>query len=291
MTGGGQRGRETCLALPRFRGREGSGRSGAGARGRSPPAFGTRGRSPSSSLSLSDAIHLLGNLLGEVLAAQGITGAAGGRGADPRARQGAAARGRRGGDPSSRGRCRSLAHGHGSRAASRSALHAVLRPRQPGRGGPPDPGAAAGAPGSRRPAPISESIGEAVAELRRAGGCSSERDGGTPPGVSKVEIVLTAHPTEAKRRSVLSKLQRITVTLSDLHRDGSPPAGARRRRDRPFAPRSRRSGSPTAPAPPPGCHRRGPDRPLLRGGTRSGTCCPRVHAERGEAPWPVAIPG
>ena len=67
----------------------------------------------------------------------------------------------------------------------------------------------------QHPAPIGESVGETVAELR-ARGVSPERMAALL-AMLRVELVLTAHPTEAKRRTVLSKLQRIGETLRRLH--------------------------------------------------------------------------
>jgi phosphoenolpyruvate carboxylase len=67
---------------------------------------------------------------------------------------------------------------------------------------------------ARHPAPIAESIREAVAEL--------SAQGTTPAQMAallralRIELVLTAHPTEAKRRTVLSKLQRIAEVLRRL---------------------------------------------------------------------------
>ena len=64
------------------------------------------------------------------------------------------------------------------------------------------------------PAPIGESIGEAIARLR-ARGVTTERMAKLLREL-RIELVLTAHPTEAKRRTVLSKLQRISDLLRHL---------------------------------------------------------------------------
>jgi phosphoenolpyruvate carboxylase len=67
---------------------------------------------------------------------------------------------------------------------------------------------------ARYPAPIDESVGAAVARLKA--------QGMTAPAMRelladlRVELVLTAHPTEAKRRTVLSKLQRVAELLRRL---------------------------------------------------------------------------
>lgn len=63
------------------------------------------------------------------------------------------------------------------------------------------------------PTPVKESVGEAVAQLKEAGV--------TPVQMAAlletldIELVLTAHPTEARRRTILSKLDRIAVILRD----------------------------------------------------------------------------
>lgn len=67
------------------------------------------------------------------------------------------------------------------------------------------------------PEPIRESVGEAVALLKGRGV--------TPEQLSallnelSIELVLTAHPTEARRRTVLSKTERISSLLSLLNQD------------------------------------------------------------------------
>lgn len=64
------------------------------------------------------------------------------------------------------------------------------------------------------PNPIHDSIGEAVARLK-AGGVSPQQMRGLLDNLN-IELVLTAHPTEAKRRTILSKLQRIADILFSL---------------------------------------------------------------------------
>ena len=92
---------------------------------------------------------------------------------------------------------------------------------------------------AQHPAPIGESIGEAVARLQ-ARGVGVERMAKLLREL-RIELVLTAHPTEAKRRTVLSKLQRISDVLRRLQDLDLLPAGADRARPR-SRPRSPRSG-------------------------------------------------
>jgi phosphoenolpyruvate carboxylase len=67
---------------------------------------------------------------------------------------------------------------------------------------------------THHPAPIGESIGEAIAVLRARG--ISPGQMADLLGALHVELVLTAHPTEAKRRTVLAKLNRIARMLAVL---------------------------------------------------------------------------
>jgi phosphoenolpyruvate carboxylase len=66
----------------------------------------------------------------------------------------------------------------------------------------------------QHPVPIAESIGEAIARLKQAN-VPAERLASLLHDLH-IELVLTAHPTEARRRTVLSKLQRITDRLRTL---------------------------------------------------------------------------
>ncbi len=64
------------------------------------------------------------------------------------------------------------------------------------------------------PEPTRESVGEAIAELK-ARGVTREEMSALLDELS-IELVLTAHPTEARRRTVLSKTERIAHLLSLL---------------------------------------------------------------------------
>lgn len=64
------------------------------------------------------------------------------------------------------------------------------------------------------PEPIPESIGEAVATLKERG-ITSEQMQDLLENLS-IELVLTAHPTEARRRTVLSKMERITNLITRI---------------------------------------------------------------------------
>jgi len=67
---------------------------------------------------------------------------------------------------------------------------------------------------SRYPGPIGESIREAIGLLAKRG-TSPDRMAELVQAL-RLELVLTAHPTEAKRRTVLSKLQRVAGALRRL---------------------------------------------------------------------------
>ncbi|MCB9849935.1 MAG: phosphoenolpyruvate carboxylase [Phycisphaerales bacterium] len=79
-------------------------------------------------------------------------------------------------------------------------------------------------------APRAESIAEAVAELKKRGADIDE----VLAVIGKLDIqpTLTAHPTEARRRSVLRQQQRIASALTELHERPLTPAEARRMRER-----------------------------------------------------------
>ncbi len=66
------------------------------------------------------------------------------------------------------------------------------------------------------PHPIHESIGEAIAQLKAMGLAPSQMQALLDE--LSIELVLTAHPTEARRRTILAKNQRITETLQMLAR-------------------------------------------------------------------------
>jgi phosphoenolpyruvate carboxylase len=76
------------------------------------------------------------------------------------------------------------------------------------------------------PDPIDESIGEAIATLKARG--LSQADMAALLQRLSIELVLTAHPTEARRRTVLSKIEHIAHLIEVLgEKDRSP-----RERDR-----------------------------------------------------------
>ena len=71
------------------------------------------------------------------------------------------------------------------------------------------------------PRPVAESIRDTVAGLAAAG-ITAERMSAVLRTL-RIELVLTAHPTEAKRRTILSKLQRIAELLRRLAAPGLLP--------------------------------------------------------------------
>ncbi len=64
------------------------------------------------------------------------------------------------------------------------------------------------------PQPLPESVAAAVATLWRAG--VDEFEMRRLLNRLHIELVFTAHPTQAKRRTILTKLRRISAALSDL---------------------------------------------------------------------------
>jgi phosphoenolpyruvate carboxylase len=69
---------------------------------------------------------------------------------------------------------------------------------------------------SRHPAALSESLAAAIEALRQAGLTADEVQSALDR--LAIELVFTAHPSEAKRRSIRSKLRRIRRGLSSLER-------------------------------------------------------------------------
>lgn len=63
------------------------------------------------------------------------------------------------------------------------------------------------------PKPVKESVGEAVAHLKETGVTSQQM--AKLLAVLDIELVLTSHPTEARRRTILSKLDRIATILRE----------------------------------------------------------------------------
>jgi len=71
------------------------------------------------------------------------------------------------------------------------------------------------------PKPLGESVGDAISSLKDEG-VTSEKMQSLLNGLS-MELVLTAHPTESRRRTVVSKLQRVARLLESLATDGLTP--------------------------------------------------------------------
>jgi len=164
---------------------------------------------------LSATIRLLGDLLGEVIAEQESPAIFE---AEEQIR--ALAKARRGGDPSAALRLptevASLSPESSRAIASAFALYfdlinlaeesqrvSALRQRER----------------DRHPEPTGESVAETIAALKQRG-LTAEQARALLENLS-IELVLTAHPTEAKRRTVLSKLERIARHLHFL-RENDP---------------------------------------------------------------------
>src|SRR5512142_328244 len=64
------------------------------------------------------------------------------------------------------------------------------------------------------PKPLDESVGQAIASLKKEG-VTAEQMQTLLDGLA-IELVLTAHPTEARRRTIVSKLQRLAIALDEL---------------------------------------------------------------------------
>lgn len=65
--------------------------------------------------------------------------------------------------------------------------------------------------------PLDESVGQAIADMKESG-VNAEQMQVLLDGLT-IELVLTAHPTEARRRSVVSKLQRLAQLLDQVSND------------------------------------------------------------------------
>ena len=65
--------------------------------------------------------------------------------------------------------------------------------------------------------PLSESIADAIARLKKSG--LSPEEVQQALNRLSIELVFTAHPSEAKRRSIRAKLRRMRLALQDLDRD------------------------------------------------------------------------
>ncbi|HEX9012907.1 MAG TPA: phosphoenolpyruvate carboxylase [Anaerolineaceae bacterium] len=72
------------------------------------------------------------------------------------------------------------------------------------------------------PSPVHDSIEEAVAQIHARGVTPSQMRALLED--LQIELVLTAHPTESRRRTILSKIRRIADLLQDLDEPGCLPA-------------------------------------------------------------------
>ncbi len=71
----------------------------------------------------------------------------------------------------------------------------------------------------KQPEPIEESIGGSIALLKK-NGATSEQISALLNNLN-IELVLTAHPTEARRRTVLSKIERISQLVEEINNRNS----------------------------------------------------------------------
>ncbi len=78
------------------------------------------------------------------------------------------------------------------------------------------------------PEPLNESVGDAVALLKKQG-VTGEQLRSLLQRLS-IELVLTAHPTEARRRTVVSKIQRVAYLLAQISSDDLTPRGREKTR-------------------------------------------------------------
>ena len=162
-------------------------------------------------MDLSESIHLLGDLLGKVLSEQESTAVF-----DLEERIRLLAKARRAGDEASTrelaGQVSTLTTDSARAVAAAFSLYfdlvnlaeenyRVSEVRRTKR--------------EKYPRPIADSIGEAVTTLHQAG-LSQEEMSALLESLD-IELVLTAHPTEAKRRTILSKTQRIADILYELN--------------------------------------------------------------------------
>ena len=76
------------------------------------------------------------------------------------------------------------------------------------------------------PQPLKESVASAIETLHAAG--MDEFEMRQLLNRLHVELVFTAHPTQAKRRTVLAKLRRLSHALTDLDVRDLLPASAKR---------------------------------------------------------------